>query len=44
MAKIVGRDKLGSIKQIHLERSLLPEKIIDKNGKLIRRPSKYDSK
>ncbi len=42
MAQIVGKKKLGSIKKIHLERSLLPEKIRDKNGRLIRRPTKYD--
>ena len=41
MAQIVGKKKLGKIQKIHLERSLLPEKIIDENGKQITRPKKY---
>ncbi len=44
MAKIVGKKKLASIKQIHLERCLLPEIIRDRetNTIIARRPQKYN--
>lgn len=42
MARIVGKKKLGKIQKIHLERSLLPERITDQNGKQITRPKKYE--
>lgn len=42
LAQIVGKKKLGSIKLIHIERSLLPEKVYDKNKKLVAiRPESY---
>lgn len=43
IAGIVGRKKLASIKQIHLERSLLPQVVSDpKTGLVVaRRPSAY---
>jgi len=43
MGAIVGKKKLASIKPIHLERSLMPEFVIDSNtGQTVAtRPSKY---
>jgi len=42
LAQIVGKKNLRSIKRIHIERSLLPEKVYDKAGKLVaKRPGSY---
>lgn len=42
MAQVVGKKKLGKIKRVHLERSLLPDEINLPNGKRITKPKKYD--
>jgi len=44
MASLVGKKRLASIKEIHLQRSLLPREITTQAGKIITRPAKYDSK
>lgn len=42
LANIVGKKRLQSIKIIHLERSLLPERILDVTGKIVSiRPESY---
>lgn len=44
MAALVGKKKLASLKQIHLERSLLPATVTDPDTHLVvaRRPKQYD--
>lgn len=42
MAQLVGKKKLSKIKTIHLQRSLLPAALVMPNGKVIKRPSKYE--
>jgi hypothetical protein len=42
MAALVGQNRLGQIKAIHLERSLLPATLNDPDDNLIRRPKEYD--
>lgn len=44
MAQIVGNKKLASIKPLHLERSLLPQKVVspDSGLLLVERPQTYD--
>lgn len=43
MAKVVGSQNLGSIKRIHLERSLFPEVVKNAKGYVVAiRPEKYD--
>jgi uncharacterized LabA/DUF88 family protein len=44
VAQVVGKKRLASIKLIHLERSLLPEIVLDPDTKAIvaKRPKEYD--
>ncbi len=44
MAQLVGQNKLASIKQVHLERSLFPATVTDPDSGLVvaRRPASYD--
>jgi hypothetical protein len=44
MAKLVGDKRLASVKQMHLERALLPAQIVDtETGRVVaRRPAAYD--
>lgn len=45
MARIVDDKNLGSIKQIHVERSQLPNILYDRKGQIVsERPAKYRSK
>ena len=44
MGKLVGSKKLASIKQLHLERSLMPREVFDASGHVVAtRPTPYDT-